>query len=313
MNNILIENINRIKQLMSLITEDVDSTCVEGDCDNGYGTIEIKYNEDFLEMWEPFDRKIKGIWENKKPPSGNLASYLITFTLGSGDVVIADSELNQELGMTGYGNITFPDGTTYTGTFTQKKLGDEISMNCDKIVKDNKVLEWDTETNKIKEDSRVIDSIYNKHYLLPDIKKSEEEENKKMSDAIQAKIKKQKEDEAIISKQKEDELNKQKEEAKKFASLLPTYVVELQKFIDNKNCDSVYDKINTIISSNKVNTIEKWNIFIEQCRSLITVDQTTNTPKSVSYSKYPNGVVEEIKKQCSSYDWSFIDEYVNSL
>ena len=332
---------------MSLIVEDVSAECIEGNCLDGRGTLKIPALDDdnIMDFETPSEKIIKGTFKDNKPINGE--DYLVTFKTyfgtstyygqmndtfgmyGNGKIQLPNQDKPDEDPYTeyvfagdGYGEMTVKDakekniniqgkrtylkssGTIYEGNFTQVSLGDVISLTTERIVKDNMV---------INQDNIEIDNLYDYNYLLPERIKYQEEENKKMSDAIQAKIKKQKEDESIINKQKEDELNKQKEEAKKFTSLLPTYVVELQKFIDSKNCDSVYDKMNTIINSGKVNTIDKWDEFIEQCRSLITVDPTTNTPKAVSYSKYPNGVVEEIKKQCSDYDWTFIDEYVNSL
>ena len=44
-------------------------------------------------------------------------------------------------------------------------------MNCDKIVKNNKVQNLDPNTNRLKEEYKVIENIYHTHYLLPDNKK----------------------------------------------------------------------------------------------------------------------------------------------
>jgi hypothetical protein len=340
----LLEDIRRIKSLMSLIVEDVNAECIEGNCLDGRGTLKIPALDDdnVVDFQTTSEKIIKGNFKDNKPINGE--DYLVTFKTYFGTATY-DGQMNDAFGMYGYGKIQLPNqdnpdeepyteyvfagdgygemtvkdakekniniqgkrtylkssGTIYEGNFTQKSLGDEISLITDRIIKDNIV---------VNQEKIEIDNLYDYNYQLTG-------RLKKTSDAIQDKIKKQKEEELnkqnIIKKQKEDELNKQKEEAKQFSSLLPKYVVELQKFIDSKNCDSVYDKINTIINSGKVNTIDKWDEFMEQCRSLITVDQTTNTPKAVSYSKYPNGVVEEIKKNCSDYDWSFIDDYVNTL
>ena len=329
---------------MSLIVEDVNAECIEGNCLDGRGTLKIPALDDdnVVDFQTTSEKIIKGNFKDNKPINGE--DYLVTFKTYFGTATY-DGQMNDAFGMYGYGKIQLPNqdnpdeepyteyvfagdgygemtvkdakekniniqgkrtylkssGTIYEGNFTQKSLGDEISLITDRIIKDNIV---------VNQEKIEIDNLYDYNYQLTG-------RLKKTSDAIQDKIKKQKEEELnkqnIIKKQKEDELNKQKEEAKQFSSLLPKYVVELQKFIDSKNCDSVYDKINTIINSGKVNTIDKWDEFMEQCRSLITVDQTTNTPKAVSYSKYPNGVVEEIKKNCSDYDWSFIDDYVNTL
>jgi hypothetical protein len=347
----LLEDIRRIKSLMSLIVEDVNAECIEGNCLDGRGTLKIPalYDDNVFDFETTSEKIIKGNFKDNKPINGE--DYLVTFKTYFGTATY-DGQMNDAFGMYGYGKIQLPNqdnpdeepyteyvfagdgygemtvkdakekniniqgkrtylkssGTIYEGNFTQKSLGDEISLTTDRIIKDNIV---------VNQEKIEIDNLYDYNYQLPGRLKYQEDEKKKTSDAIQDKIKKQKEEELnkqnIIKKQKEDELNKQKEEAKQFSSLLPKYVVELQKFIDSKNCDSVYDKINTIINSGKVNTIDKWDEFMEQCRSLITVDQTTNTPKAVSYSKYPNGVVEEIKKNCSDYDWSFIDDYVNTL
>jgi hypothetical protein len=347
----LLEDIRRIKSLMSLIVEDVNAECIEGNCLDGRGTLKIPALDDdnVFDFETTSEKIIKGNFKDNKPINGE--DYIVTFKTYLGTATY-DGQMNDAFGMYGYGRLQLPNkdnpdeepyteyvfagdgygemtvkdakekniniqgkrtyskssGTIYEGNFTQKSLGAEISLITDRIIKDNIV---------VNQENIEIDNLYDYNYLLPERIKYQEDENKKTSDAIQAKIKRQKEDElnkqTILNKQKEEELNKQKEEAKQFSSLLPTYVVELQKFIDSKNCDSVYDKINVIINSGKVNTIDKWDEFMEQCRSLITVDQTTNAPKAVSYSKYPNGVVEEIKKNCTDYDWSFIDDYVNNL
>ena len=342
----LLEDIRRIKSLMSLIVEDVSGDCIEGNCVDGVGTLKIpEDSEKVYDFLTESEKIIKGPFKDSKPINGK--NYIVTYKTYFGTATYK-GQMNETFGMYGYGRIQLPNqndsdegsyieyvfagdeygemkvedakeknidiqgrrvyskytGTIYEGNFTQNSLGVAISLTTDRIIKDNLV---------VNQEKIVIDDLYDYNYELPTRVKYEEEENKKTSDAIQDKIKKQKEEELNIKKQKEEELNKQKEDAKQFSSLLPTYVVELQKFIDSKNCDSVYDKINTIINSGKVNTIDKWDEFMEQCRSLITVDQTTNTPKVVSNSKYPNGVVEEIKKNCSDYDWSFIDDYVNTL
>jgi hypothetical protein len=314
MNKLIIENINRIKQLMSLITEDVDTTCVEGDCDNGYGTIEIKYDENFLEMWEGFNRKIKGLWENRKPPLENLDSYLITFTLESGGIVTADSELNQELGMVGYGNITFPDGTTYTGTFTQKKLGDEISMNCDKIVKNNKVQNLDPNTNRLKEEYKVIENVYYTHYLLPDIKKSEEEEESKKEKAIQQNIKNKEEGILNIKKSEEDEKQQEidtyKKQQEDIDLLISKDVREVQNYIDNKKCGSLYDKINSMINSGKLDTKEDFLDFEEECKGELKIDSITGDVSVETNSKYSEGLYKAITDACSDYDWDILDDVI---
>ncbi len=331
---------------MSLIVEDVSAECIEGNCIDGKGTLKIPALDDdnIMDFYTTSEKIIKGNFKDNKPISGE--DYIVTFKPYFGTVTY-EGQMNDKFGLYGYGKIRLPyldnpdepesveyvftkdngemtvedaknaniditgrrtylksTGTIYEGNFAQENLGDLIKLTTNRIIKDNMV---------VNQDSIEIDDLYDYNYLLPDRIKYQEELKKEKSDAIQDKIKKEKEDELNKQKEKEDELNKQKEEAKKFTTLLPTYVVEVQKYIDSKNCTSLYDKMTTIINSGKVNTLDKWEEFSDLCKRKIIVDPTTNEPSAVSNSKYPNGVVAEIKKQCPDYDWSFIDDHINSL
>jgi hypothetical protein len=317
MNKLLIENINRIKQLMSLITEDVDTTCVEGDCDNGHGTIKIDYVDGYMEIYEPFDRLIKGYMKNKKPniDEYSTSSYLITFKNTNGDILAeADSELNKELGMTGYGNITFSDGTTYTGTFTQEKLGDSLSMDCKKIVKDNMFQNWDPYTQGLKEEYKKIKDIYYTHFILPDIKKSEEEERKKTEEEITNKIKNKEEDILNIKKseeeQKQEEIQKYKKQEEDINSLISKDVRDVQDYIDNKNCSLLYDKITSMINSGTLATKEDFSDFEEDCKGELKIDSITGEVSVETNSKYSDGLYKAITDACSDYDWDILDDLI---
>lgn len=317
MNKLLIENINRIKQLMSLITEDVDTTCVEGNCDNGYGTIKINYVDGYMEFYEPFDRLIKGYMKDKKPnlDEYSTTSYLITFKNTNGDVLAtADCELTKDLGMTGYGEITFSDGTTYKGKFTQEKIGDSISMECRIIIKDNKIQQWDPNKNSLKEEYKVIKDIYYTHFILPDIKKSEEEESKKTEDEIKNKIKDKEEEILNIKKseeeEKQQEIEKYKKQQEDINLLMSKDVREVQNYIDNKNCSLLYDKITSMINSGTLATKEDFSDFEEDCKGELKIDSITGEVSVETNSKYSDGLYKAITDACSDYDWDILDDLI---
>lgn len=315
MNKLIIENINRIKQLMSLITEDVDTTCVEGNCDNGNGTIKIDYVDGYMEFYEPFDRFIKGYMKNKIPDIDYYNSFSITFKNTNGDVLAtADCELTKDLGMVGYGEITFSDGTTYKGKFTQEKIGDSISMECRIIIKDNKVQQWDTNKNSLKEEYKIIKDIYYTHFILPDIKKSEEEEIKKTETEIQKNIKNKEEEILNIKKSEEEkqqqEIDTYKKQQEDINLLISKDAREVQKHIDNKNCSLLYDKILSMINSGKLSTKEDFLDFEEECKSELKIDQITGEVSVKTNSKYSEGLYTAILNSCSDYDWDILDDII---
>lgn len=315
MNKLLIENINRIKQLMSLITEGVDATCVEGDCDNGKGTIKIDYVDGYMEFYEPFDRLIKGYMKNKIPDIDYYNSFSITFKNTNGDVLAtADCELTKELGMTGYGEITFSDGTTYKGKFTQEKIGDSISMECRLITKDNMAQQWDPNKNSIKEEYKVIKDIYYTHFILPDIKKSEEEESKKTEEDIQKNIKKSEEEILNIKKseeeEKQQEIDTYKKQQEDINLLMSKDVRDVQNYIDNKNCSLLYDKITSMINTGTLATKEDFSDFEEDCKGKLKIDQITGEVSVETDSKYSEGLYNAITDACSDYDWDILDDLI---
>lgn len=315
MNKLLIENINRIKQLMSLITEDVDPTCVDGDCENGKGTIKMDYVDGYMEFYEPFDRFIEGFMKNKIPNIDYYNSYKITFKNTDG-VVLATAycELTKELGMTGYGEITFSDGTTYKGKFTQEKIGDSISMECRIIIKDNMIQQWDPNKNSLKEEYKIIKDIYYTHFILPDIKKSEEEERKKTEEEITNKIKDKEEEILNIKKseeeQKQEEIEKYKKQEEDINLLISKDARDVQDYIDNKNCSLLYDKITSMINSGTLATKEDFSDFEEECKGKLKIDQTTGEVSVETNSKYSEGLYKAITDACFDYDWDILDDLI---
>lgn len=315
MNKLLIENINRIKQLMSLITEDVDATCVEGDCENGKGTIKIDYVDGYMEFYEPFDRFITGFMKNKIPDIDYYNSYSITFKNTDGDLLAtAYCELTKELGMTGDGEITFSDGTTYKGKFTQEKIGDSISMVCRLITKDNMAQQWDTNTNSLKEEYKIIKDIYYTHYLLPELKKSEEEEERKKTEKDIQKNIKNKEEILNIKKPKEEEKQEEidiyKKQEEDINLLISKDARDVQNYIDNKNCSLLYDKITSMINSGTLTTKEDFSDFEEECKGKLKIDQITGEVSVETNSKYSEGLYRAITDACSDYDWDILDDLI---
>jgi len=306
MNKLLIENINRIRRLM-LISEQIEKECIQGDCENGKGILKIPEDENTAseDFYSLSEKLFDGYFINGEPYPES--GFDVTYKTSYGDVKYF-GHINKEFGMIEYGELTFPDGTIYKGVFNQEKLGDHVKLDCDRIIKDNMVQNWDPYTQKHK--NVQIDDLYDYHFLLPLREKEEEDKKKSREEEIQKNIKKRKEEEDRLKQEKEEvkksDIEKIKNQQDKIESLLPKYVRDVQNYIDNKKCNLLYDKIKSMVETGKIDTIDKYNDFEELCQTKLSIDTQTGEPYLEKYSKYNNGLYDAITKSCLDYDWDFL-------
>ena len=104
----LLEDIRRIKTLMSLIVEDVNAECIEGNCIDGRGTLKIPALDDdnVFDFETPSEKIIKGNFKDNKPINGE--DYIVTFKTYLGTATY-DGQMNDAFGMYGYGRLQLPN------------------------------------------------------------------------------------------------------------------------------------------------------------------------------------------------------------
>lgn len=288
-----------------LINEQIEKECIEGDCENGKGVLKIPEDENTAseDFYSSSEKIFDGYFINGLP--NTEYDFKVTYKPYFGDVKYY-GQINKDFGMIEYGELTFPDGTTYKGVFNQEKVGDYVKLDCDRIIKDNKVQKWDI----FSKGNVQIDDLYDYHFLLPLREKEEEEKSKSREEEIQKNIKKRKEEELLLKQKEEEikksELEKNKTQKEQIDILLPKYIRDVQNYIDNKKCDLLYNKIKSMVDTGKLNTVDKYKDFEELCQSKIMIEPETELPYLEKFSKYKNGLYYAITNSCPDYDWDFL-------